>query len=55
MSSGGGFAAWATTGDERIKYYKSNKEVGLTAAQVRENMKYRLNVFPAPPGKSSSR
>jgi Ca2+ transporting ATPase len=28
------------------------QEVGLTAAQVQENTKYGLNVFPVPPGKS---
>jgi Ca2+ transporting ATPase len=52
MSSGEGFAAWETTANETIKYYKSNKEVGLTAAQVQENTKYGLNAFPAPSGKS---
>jgi hypothetical protein len=51
-SSGEGFAAWAITADETIRYYKSSKEVGLTAAQVQENTKYGLNVFPALPGKS---
>jgi magnesium-transporting ATPase (P-type) len=52
MSSGEGFAVWATTANETIKYDLSNKKVGLTAAQVQENTKYDLNVFPAPPGKS---
>jgi hypothetical protein len=52
MSSGEAFAAWATTADEMIKYYKSSKEIGLTAAQVQENMEHGLNVFPAPPWKS---
>jgi Ca2+-transporting ATPase len=53
VSSDEGFTAWATTADETIRYYKSNMEVGLTAAQFQENTKYGLNVFPAPPGKSS--
>jgi hypothetical protein len=46
LSSGEGFAAWATTADETIEYYKSNKNVGITAAQVQENSESGLNMFP---------
>jgi Ca2+ transporting ATPase len=46
------FPAWASTADDTIGFYKSNKEVGLTAAQVEENKKFGENVLKTPEGKT---
>jgi hypothetical protein len=44
------FPGLGETAGEIVDHSKSNEEVELTAAQVEENKKCDLNVFPAPPG-----